>query len=166
MRTLNHDSWRRRGSSVVYSKNMLTPLIESGSMVSLREALSWLNHWPDDPPGGGSTVLVVGLEACLELMDASEGYNFLRRTIRPLIIEFQNRWDQRGLVFGFGCSDKKFVVDSQADVIFVGVKDNAQIRLSNGLWNGAASDEMYELLDTASSEKVKVIGGFHVRRLS
>jgi hypothetical protein len=58
--------WQRRGSSVIFYKAMLGPLIVGGHLVSLREALGWLNRWPSDPPGGGTTLLVGGLRLTRE----------------------------------------------------------------------------------------------------
>ena len=166
MKRMGNTSWKRRGSSVIYGKSLLTPFVASSSMISLREALSWRGNWPDEPPGDVDTILVAGLEACLDTMEANEAYDFLRQTVRPLIIAFQNRWDRRGLIFGFNCSSRKFEIDAQEQVIFIGVKANTRIRLSNGLWNGAASDELYEISDAPISGKRYEVGGFHVPRLS
>lgn len=165
MNLMSHDSWKRRGSSIIYSRNMLAPFIKSSSMVSLREALSWIQCWPKDPPGSETVILVVGLEACMDMMEEHEGHDFLRKTIRPLVVRFQNTWDQRGLIFGFGCSERQFIRDAQDQVLFKTTLHNTRINLSRGLWNGAASD-LYDLEDTTVKVKKPIIGGFHVPRLS
>ena len=166
MRELLNDRWLRGGSSIIFSPTLLTQLIQSDLQISLQEVLSWRQKWPSQPPKGDRTVLVVGLETCLELLDADEAYTFLCKTIRPFIIEFQSTWDQRGLVFGFNSSERQFKLDSEEQVIFKGGKNNAQIHLSNGLWNGAASDELYELIVPDNNPKTKIRGGFYVTRLS
>lgn len=48
---MSSSSWLRRGSSTVFDRHTLGPLIGSGTLVSLREALRWMNGWPSDPPG-------------------------------------------------------------------------------------------------------------------
>src|SRR5437868_653361 len=101
MQDMSSSSWQRRGSSVVFHSTLLGPLIVEGHLVSLWKALGWLNHWPAEPPARGATVLVGGLEACLELLSLEEGKQFLKARIKPFILEFQHHWDQRGLVFGF-----------------------------------------------------------------
>ena len=50
MRDISSSAWHRRGSSIVYHRNLLVPLIASGAMVSLREALAWVKNWPLEPP--------------------------------------------------------------------------------------------------------------------
>lgn len=161
MREMSSSAWQRRGSSIVFHRNLLVPLIEAGAMVSLREALSWVKNWPPEPPNGGNTVLVAGLETCLEVMVPPEAENFLRRTIRPFLLECRNHWDQCGLIFGFGCSEKRFFVDPQENILFV--RDNTKIRLSEGLWNGAAADELFQLMILDSEKNRDVVGGYHVR---
>jgi hypothetical protein len=165
MREMSSSAWQRRGSSVVYSRLMLGPLIAVGCLVSLREVLSWLRKWPDEPPGNVHTVLVGGLETCLEVLPPAETEGFLQRRIRPLILEFQSRWDQRGLVFGFGCPSQRFRVDVQENVLF-SHPGGGVVRLSSGLWNGAARQDIYRLFTKDPSTNQLAPGGFHVRRLS
>lgn len=165
MHDMSSSAWQRRGSSVVYSRHMLGPLIAAGCLVSLREALGWLRQWPDAPPGNGHTVLVGGLETCLEVLSTGEAEDFLRRRVKPFILEFQSRWDQRGLVFGFGCPSQRFRVDAQENVLFSHPQGGA-VHLSSCLWNGAAGQDLYRLLTKDPATNQPVLGGFHVRRLS
>lgn len=162
MRDISSSAWQRRGSSIVYHRNLLVPLIAGGAMVSLREALTWVKNWPSDPPNGGNTVLIAGLETCLEVMVASEAENFLRRTVRPLLLECRSHWDQCGLIFGFGCSEKRFFIDPQENILFLN-SDGTKIRLSEGLWNGAAPDELFQVTILDSEKNRDVVGGYHVR---
>ena len=165
MNDMTSSGWQRRGSSVVFHKEMLGPLIAAGCLVSLREALAWMQGWPADPPGNGETVLVGGLETCLDVMPTEEADRFLCARIKPYIQEFQSRWDQRALVFGFGCSASRFQVDPFEDVLFTGPSDKV-IKLSAGLWNGAAKHDLYRLFMRNVATGKDEVGGFYVRRLS
>src|SRR5690349_5161556 len=102
MRDMSASAWLRRGSSIVFDRFSLGPLIGQGALVSLREALRWTNAWPSQPPGSGQTVLVCGIETFLDVMEPAEVQKFLKKQVKPFVQEFQARWDQRGLVFGFG----------------------------------------------------------------
>lgn len=165
MQEMTSSAWLRRGSSVVFHPQLLGPLIHDGCLVSLRMALGWLKDWPVDPPGNGSTVLVGGLEAALEVMDEDEAEAFLRGKVKALVQEFQSIWDQRGLVFGFGCPAKRFDVDAFDDVLFRCPGGKA-IHLSAALWNGSAKQDMFQLTVKNDQSGKQEAGGFYVRRLS
>ena len=49
MQDMSSSAWNRRGSSVVFDPLPLGPLIEAGALVSMREALRWMNDWPAEP---------------------------------------------------------------------------------------------------------------------
>ena len=164
MQDMTSSMWRRKGSSLVFHQDLLGPLISADCLVSLRQALGWIGNWPADAPGDGNTVLVAGLEAVLEVMKPEEAEDFLRGRVRELIHEFQRHWDQRGLVFGFGCSHKQFEQDAFDHVLFKG-PGNRVMRLSESLWNGSATHDMYRIMTTNADGKDEP-GGFHVRRLS
>jgi hypothetical protein len=165
MREMSSSAWQRRGSSVVYHRHMLGPLIAAGCLMSLREALGWLHNWPDAPPGNGQTVLVGGLETSLEVLSPAEAEDFLRRRVQPFISVLQSRWDQRGLVFGFGCPSQRFRINTHEEVLFSHPQGGV-VRLSSSLWNGAAGQDMYRLFTKDPATNQLVPGGFHVRRLS
>lgn len=165
MQDMSASTWLRRGSSVVFHQEMLGPLISAGCLVSLREALGWIRAWPAEPPGNGDTVLIGGLETCLEVMASDEADDFLRGRMKGFIQEFQSHWDQRGLVFGFGCSASRFKVDTFEDVLFACPGDRI-VRLSAGLWNGSAKQDMFRLVTENPTTKRQEAGGFYVRRLS
>ena len=163
MEPMTRDLWKRRGSSVVFHPQLLGPLIHDGCLISLRTALGWLKSWPTDPPGNGSTVLVGGLEAALEVMGPEEAEEFLRARMRRWVCEFQSQWDGRGLVFGFGCSEKRFKQDAYENVLFT-VPGDQMIRLSESLWNGSSLHDMHQILVEDPETGKKEPAGFYVRR--
>lgn len=165
MQEMTASTWLRRGSSVVFHSQLLGSLIHEGCLVSLRTALGWLKDWPAEPPGNGLTVLVGGLEAVLEVMAEDEADAFLGGKMKALIQEFQSIWDQRGLVFGFGCPAKRFEVDPFEDVLFRCPGDKV-IKLSTALWNGSAKQDMLQLVVTNEQTGKQESGGYYVRRLS
>ena len=166
MLDIETDRWRRLGSSIVWDSAALAPLLTAGCLVSLREVLGWRKAWPSAPPCGSDTVLVGGLEACLELLAPPEAEQFLRWQIKPLILNFQARWDQRGLVFGFGAPENAFRVESTNEEILFIRRDQSQVRLSFAMWDGSASLNLNRLMQPAGGAKGKVTIGYHVQRIS
>src|SRR5690242_394101 len=92
--------WQRRGTSIVFDKTMLGPLLASGVLISLREALSWLHEWPVSSPVSSRSVLVAGLDTVLDVLPKDEAEHFVRERVRRLIAEFQDRWVDHALIFG------------------------------------------------------------------
>jgi hypothetical protein len=163
---MSSSAWLRRGSSIVFDKHSLGPLITKGFLISLREALSWMKAWPAQPPEDGQTVLVGGLETCLEVLSPEDAEEFLRNRITPFVLEFQSRWDQQGLVFGFGTTDKSFeVTASQEEVLFLR-RDRKRVRLSYSLWDGSATMNVTRLVRDDRQTGKRITLGYYVPRIS
>jgi hypothetical protein len=162
MREMSSSAWLRRGSSIVFDKQSLGLLISNGSLVPLRQALAWINGWPQYPPSGGETVLVGGLETCLEVLSTEEAEKFLWERIKPLILTIQDRWDQTGLVFGFGTSPHSFeVTNTDEEIVFLR-RGGERVRLSQFLWDGTSTLNVTRLTRPAGSEAI----GYYVPRIS
>jgi hypothetical protein len=164
MRDMSSSAWLRRGASLVFDRFTLGPLISGGALVSMREALRWINAWPTEPPGNGQTVLVCGIETFLDVMDPAEAQDFLKTRVNPFVQEFQARWDQRGLVFGFGTHERSFkLATSDEEVLFIR-RDGERVRLSYSLWDGSATMNVARLI---RDERGKIITvGYYVARIS
>jgi hypothetical protein len=161
---MSSSSWLRRGSSIVFDRYALGPLISGGALVSLREALGWMHAWPSEPPGSGQTVLVGGLETFLDVLEPTAAQEFLKNRVKPFVQEFQACWDQRGLVFGFGTHERSFeVTASDEEVLFVR-RDGERVRLSYSLWDGSATMNVTRLIRDEQGKSITV--GYYVARIS
>jgi hypothetical protein len=166
LRELSATTWQRRGSSIVWDRDALGPLLSADCLVSLRKALSWRGGWPVEPPGSGSTVLVGGLETCLEILAPEEAERFLRGTIKPFIVEFQAHWDQRGLVFGFGTSAHSFQLQGSTEELLFVRRDRRAVRLSFAMWDGSSTLNLTRLLREDTQFRNGVAIGYYVQRIS
>jgi len=158
MKELTNDSWKRRGSSVIFHHPTINLFINS--QVSLRHALSWLTNLPSEPPVNSKTILIMGLETMLEILEPTEAEDFLLKRIQPLLRHLQNRWDSMGILFGFSGSPKTFDISIHDESLNFLRRDRKSINLSNGLWDGSAPSSMMEIL--INEERI----GYHVSRIS
>jgi len=164
MRNMSSSAWLRRGSSIVFDRFTLGPLIGGGTLVSMREALGCLHDWPAEPPGNGQTVLVCGMETFLDVLEPAKVREFLKTRVNPFVQEFQARWDQRGLVFGFGTHERSFeLTASDEEVLFIR-RDGERMRLSDSLWDGSATMNMARLIRDEQGKSITV--GYYVARIS
>ena len=165
MQEMTSSTWLRRGSSVVFSSELLGQLISDAAMISVRDALGWMKSWPKSVPNNAQTVLVSGLEAVIELMNQQDAEEFLCTKIKPFIQEFQSRWDSVGLVFSFGCGPGKFRLGTFEDVLFK-CPGGVEIKLSDSLWNGTARRDMCQIMVENKQTNRTEVGGYYVRHLS
>ncbi len=166
MLEMSSSAWMRRGSGVVFDKKTLGRLIQEQGIISLREALRWMKFWPANPPNGAATVVVSGLEACLDIGSPAEAETWLQTRIKPFIEEFQRHWDQCGLVFGFGVSGKAFTVTSADEEVEFTRNDRKKLRLSYALWNGSSTLNVTRLVRDGDRPGEQVTVGYHVQRIS
>ncbi len=167
MQEMTAQSWKRRGCSIVWSPELLAPLITNAEATPLRTVLEWQRQGlPESPPAGGKTVLVGGLQTVLEVMpDSDTAYAWLRGNILPLCRMWGNHWASVGLVFGMDGPGKLFQLNEADDLVYFGKGSDrdTKVCLTRAIWNGAATGNgVFKLV----SEGTKEIGGFHVIRIS
>ena len=168
MKDMDATTWKRKGSSIIWSPDLLGPLITGGNAVPLRTALCWMaDGFPDDTPGGGGTVLIGGLQTVLETAGSTEeAYDWLRTNIMPLLRAAQAHWPLVGFVFGMTGPRSLFNLDEGDDLVYFGRSNDRSknTRITLGIWNGAATGEgAYRLITTGSKKEV---GGYHVSHIS
>lgn len=166
MDTLANTAWQRKGSCIIFDRKSLGPLIAADALVSLRQAMSWLNALPAVPPVTGRTILVSGLETIIETMEPLEAEEFLCKRVRPLLIHIQSRWTDCGIVFGFSTHPKAFEETSFEEEVLFGRRDQKKVRLSEGLWDGSATLNMKRLVREADQPEQETTIGYHVARIS
>ena len=169
MDTMNGPAWTRNGSSIIWSPQLLGPLISSGPATPLRTVLGWMTDgFPESPPGDHRHVLVGGLQTVLEtLMQESNeaAYGWLRRHILPLVRAFYGQWPNAALVFVMEGPSKLFQHHESDDLVYFGRAKtrDGKIKLTLGMWNGAATGEgAFRVVPSGGGE----VGGYYVQRVS
>ena len=170
MKEMDSTSWRRMGSSIVWSPELLGPLIREVEAVPLRAALGWMQDgFPDEPPGDSQTILIGGVQTVLDTLmttsSADEAYEWLRQNVLPFVRAVRSQWDRVGVVFGMDGPGKLFTLNEADDLVYFGKSRDRdhQVRITLGIWNGASTGQgAYQLLVPGTNE----VGGYHVKRVS
>ena len=166
MEKISNTVWQRKGSCIVFDQKSLGPFIADGSVISLKQMLSWIKGLPAEPPVTGKTILISGLETIIETMEPQEAEDFLTRRIRPLLIDLQNRWTNYGIVLGFSAHSNAFKETSREEEVIFHRRDQQKIRLSEGLWDGSATINMKRLVREGDRPESEIIIGYYVARIS
>ncbi|MDR3555647.1 MAG: hypothetical protein P4L55_12895 [Syntrophobacteraceae bacterium] len=166
METISNTVWQRKGSCVVFDRKRLGGLIHEGSLISLREALSWSKEIPATPPVPGRTILVSGLETVVEIAAPQDAEDFLKRRIRPLLVSLQNRWTDCGVVFGFSSHAKAFEETTLEEEVLFRRRDREIVRLSKALWDGSGALDMKRIVREADKPGEEITVGYYVARIS
>jgi hypothetical protein len=100
MRLIDDKTWRHRGLSLLWSPRILFEIAAADEVVSIRQFLALARSWPDDlPSGGGNTVVVAGLEGCLDALTPTDAETWLGDQLRPLLLGFQDEYQgQAGVI--------------------------------------------------------------------
>lgn len=163
MKELSADSWKRQGSSVIWDKTELEKLLTSASLVSLRQFLGWHDAWPAQLPRSSRTILVGGLQTCLELLSPAEGAAFLLHRVQALISRQQSKMEQVGVVFAFHNATHRAFDLTQRDEISYKRAGQPLMPLSVPLWGRGSSTDIHLVLRSGQPREAI---GYHVRRIS
>ncbi|MEZ6080752.1 MAG: hypothetical protein R3C56_35270 [Pirellulaceae bacterium] len=110
----------KRESSIVWSPELLGPLLLAAEATPLREVLFGETCFAL-PPAGGKTVLVGGLQTVLDSTpDADTAYRWLRTNILPLCREAGRHWAAVSLVFAMDGPGKLFNHNDADDLVYYG----------------------------------------------
>lgn len=167
MEEMTSQSWKRKGSSIVWSRELLTPVILNTEPTPLRKVLRWLDSgFPESPPGNSKTVLIGGLQTVLETMpDNTASYDWLRKHILPLCREAGHHWSTVALVFAMEGPARLFNHNEADDLVYYGRGNDRgkQVPITRAIWNGAATGTgAFKIVAEETSE----VGGYHVQRVS
>ncbi len=100
MKVMSDHGWTRTGISLLWGAETLAGLASPAEICSIRQFFEFSSNWPDDlPSGGGRTIIVAGVEGCLDSLDPDEAESWLEEDLKPKILGFQEEYvRQAGLV--------------------------------------------------------------------
>jgi hypothetical protein len=101
VRLVTDTSWRRRGFTLLWGPRVLAEVCSPGQVRSIRQ-FSELSHcWAEDLPAeGAKTLVVAGLEGCLDCLRPDDAEGWVEPILKPLILGFQDWYEgQAGLIF-------------------------------------------------------------------
>lgn len=164
MKQLRDTVWQRRGTSWIWDAEALAQVCSASEVWSLRQFIQAIGHWPEDLPSNNSNTLVVaGLDGCLDLLLPSDAETWLGAEMKDAILSFQEYYDgQAALMFWLPSGSGRISTNSATDAVsWRCAHPYAHENLDFGrvLW-GEAREYPQEIL---LREGAKPAGLFHLR---
>jgi len=164
MKQLLDTIWQRRGVSWIWDDEALNLVGTPGQVFSLRQLLCFDGQWPDDlPSNNGNSLVVAGLDACLDLMSPDDAEAWLGNELKHAILSFQDFYEgDASLVFWLPAGQRRIHVQTARDAVVwrCGAPNgDRQIDFGRLLW-GEAREYPQEILLAAGA---KAAGLFHLR---
>ena len=164
MRILRDTVWQRRGISWLWSSEGLAQLCVASEVWSLRQFLMSAGKWPEDlPSNGGNTLVVAGLDGCLDLLSPIDAEAWLEGQIKDAILSFQEFIEgDAALVFWLPGAAGRIIVNPATDAVTwrcAAPHSQSQIDFGRILW-GEAHEYPQEIV---LQDGARPIGLFHLR---
>jgi hypothetical protein len=144
MKTLKGDVWKRRGVSLLWEAEALSALSKPEDVVSIRQFFAMVGNWPNDLPcNDGNTLVVAGLEGCIDLMEPEEAEGWLKSEFLPAVLAFQDEYGLGSLVFWLPTGKSRVRMNRATEAytwICSAPHNNQQLELGRILWAGAEAD--------------------------
>ena len=101
MKRLLDSVWQRRGVSWIWDDEALYTVARPSEVLSLRELLQAGKNWPDDlPSNDGNTLVVAGLDACIDLLSPTDAETWLGDDLKAAVLSFQDAYSGGRLIWG------------------------------------------------------------------
>ena len=164
MKQLRDSVWQRRGTSWIWEAEALTKVCAASEVWSLRQFLLAAGRWPEDLPSNSEASLVVaGLDGCLDLLTTADAENWLGTNIKEAILSFQDFYGgEASLIFWLPNGAGRFTVNSATEAVgwrCAAPHSGQQLDFGRLLW-GEAHEYPQEIVLHDGS---KPAGLFHLR---
>jgi hypothetical protein len=173
MKVLQGDVWKRRGVSLLWAGETLSALSQPQKVVSIRQFFAMVGNWPGDlPSNDGDTLVVAGLEGCVDLLDPVAAEDWLKAEFLPAVLAFQDAYGlEAALVFWLPTGKSRVRMNRATEAyswVCSAPHSNQHLDLGRILWAGAEADVGRIIDPTCTNADVDGPGwiGLHHPRLS
>lgn len=145
MRTISDISWGRTGIGLLWGPDVLKVLAMPEEAYSIREFFALSHNWPEAlPSNSGRSLVVAGLEGCLDVLSFEDAQTWLERDFRPAVLGFQDEYEgQAGLVFWLPSGKQRITMNRASEAYSWrcgGQQGGQELALGRILWSGAECD--------------------------
>lgn len=173
MRIQRHEDWKRRGFSLLWEPRVLTDVITPCDVVSMRDFFLLRKSWPDSlPGGGGDTLVVAGLDGCLDSLSERDAVEWLETDLKAAVLSFQEHYEGQAALIMWSASGRNRISMDLADQQYfwkiAAGRDAGRLPIGRCLWGGAEADVARILVSTEKDPDIdgEAYVGLHHPRIS
>ncbi len=139
-----NQGWQRRGFSLLWDAETLAEVADPLEVVSIRQIFAMVDNWPEVlPTAGGDTVVVAGVEGCLDVLNGTDAERWLLGDLSTAIMSFQAHYEgSAGLVFWMPSGRSRIFMRGASEEYHYKHRGSAANSLHIGrlLWSGAENE--------------------------
>jgi hypothetical protein len=173
MQLLKDQSWTRRGFSLLWDGETLANLAAPSEVVSIRVFFEMARKWPEDLPSNkSSTLIVAGLEGCLDTLTPEDAETWLERDLKPAILSFQYEYQsEASLILWIPSGRDRINMNLPTECYSWRCAQpyrNQDLPIGRLLWGGAEKDVCRVMNPDATNQDADGPGwiGLHLHRIS
>jgi hypothetical protein len=145
MRTIEGDVWKRASLSLLWGPEALSEIATPAEVASIRGLFKFSRAWPEDlPSNGGKTLVVAGVEGCLDCLTPKDAEAWIEDDLRPALVSFQEEYEgQCALVLWLPTGRRRISMNRANETYFWRCNapfSGLEIAIGRILWGGAESD--------------------------
>ena len=146
MQVIHDSSWQRRGFSIVWDPSILATLVaHPNEVTSYREFARISKKWPDTLPSmSGNTLIVSGLDGCLDVLNPDDAEKWLERELKDKILSFQSEYEGlAALIFWVPGGRKRVTVEAATESYLWRCSapyQQRELQIGRILWGGSEGE--------------------------
>ena len=119
MRQIVDTVWQRRGFSWIWDEEARNQICRASEVWSLRQLLRARGDWPEDlPSNSDQTIVVAGLDSCLDLLEPDQAESWLDDPIKSTLLSFQDHYSgEAALVFWLPSGQNRIKIHPATDAV-------------------------------------------------
>jgi len=165
--------WTRKGFSLLWDVTVLSKIVDSDQVISMRRFFSLVGQWQEDlPAANGNALVVAGLDASLDALTPDDASQWLEEQLRPAMLSFQDYYQgDAALIFWLPGGRSRIEIQRATNTYLwrCGLTAGGQrLPLGQALWAGAEADAGHIMAgnDPQTDLEGKDWIGLHLPRIS
>jgi hypothetical protein len=157
VRLVQGDGWKRGGLSLLWGPEALSSVGKPSEVCSIRSLFGFSLNWPEELPSNkGQTLVVAGVEGCLDCLTPADAVEWIESELRPILIGFQEEYEGQCALILWLPTGQRRITMNRANESYLWKCNSPfagqEIEIGRILWGGAEGDAA-RIIDSSASNR-------------